>query len=249
MPRTKDTQLRAIYEKFNKFRDTSNVLSEQMSPREKRQLEFDRSRLESDVRRLKAERESTYDLRSAIDEHKRTIHHQQDRIVDLNRTAKNLQHELYSCQERCHTLENNLRGQSLSSVESQVVKWFNAHTYLLPIEVGRSAPETFVERINFLMLATRFEQFHTRLNRDIMNNPSAHTPSDIEAVYRYLCQTQKAFGATWTVYMPNVGEAYNSSEEVSISKPSGQIATVWVPGVEMKTKKGTTVLKPAVEVQ
>ena len=39
MPRTKDTQLRAIYEKFNKLRDTSNVLSEQMSPREKRQLE------------------------------------------------------------------------------------------------------------------------------------------------------------------------------------------------------------------
>lgn len=39
MPRTKDIQLRAIYEKFNKLRDTSNVLSEQMSPREKRQLE------------------------------------------------------------------------------------------------------------------------------------------------------------------------------------------------------------------
>ena len=39
MPRTKDTQLRSIYEKFNKFRDTSNVLSEQMNPREKRQLE------------------------------------------------------------------------------------------------------------------------------------------------------------------------------------------------------------------
>ena len=35
MPRTKDTQLRSIYEKFNKFRDTSNVLSEQMSPRDK----------------------------------------------------------------------------------------------------------------------------------------------------------------------------------------------------------------------
>ena len=38
MPRTKDTQLRSIYEKFNKFRDTSNVLAEQMNPREKRQL-------------------------------------------------------------------------------------------------------------------------------------------------------------------------------------------------------------------
>ena len=35
MPRTKDTQLRAIYEKFNKFRDTSNVLSEQMSSKDK----------------------------------------------------------------------------------------------------------------------------------------------------------------------------------------------------------------------
>ena len=41
MPRTKDTQLRSIYEKFNKFRDTSNVLSEQMNPREKRQLDTD----------------------------------------------------------------------------------------------------------------------------------------------------------------------------------------------------------------
>ena len=38
MPRTKDTQLRSIYEKFNKFRDTSNVLSEQMSPRDKQAL-------------------------------------------------------------------------------------------------------------------------------------------------------------------------------------------------------------------
>ena len=38
MPRTKDIQLRAIYEKFNKLRDTSNVLSEQMSPREKKTI-------------------------------------------------------------------------------------------------------------------------------------------------------------------------------------------------------------------
>ena len=42
MPRTSDTQLRAIYEKFNKIRDIQteiNSISEQMSPREKRQLE------------------------------------------------------------------------------------------------------------------------------------------------------------------------------------------------------------------
>jgi len=42
MARTKDTQLRAIYEKFNKIRDIQteiNSFSEQMSPREKRQLE------------------------------------------------------------------------------------------------------------------------------------------------------------------------------------------------------------------
>ena len=42
MPRTKDTQLRAIYEKFNKFRvieNEVNSISEQMSPREKRQME------------------------------------------------------------------------------------------------------------------------------------------------------------------------------------------------------------------
>ena len=42
MPRTSDTQLRAIYEKFNKIRDIQteiNSLSEQMSPREKRQME------------------------------------------------------------------------------------------------------------------------------------------------------------------------------------------------------------------
>ena len=42
MPRTSDTQLRAIYEKFNKIRDIQteiNSFSEQMSPREKRQME------------------------------------------------------------------------------------------------------------------------------------------------------------------------------------------------------------------
>ena len=42
MPKTPDTQLRAIYEKFNKIRDIQteiNSISEQMSPREKRQLE------------------------------------------------------------------------------------------------------------------------------------------------------------------------------------------------------------------
>lgn len=42
MARTSDTQLRAIYEKFNKIRDIQteiNSLTEQMSPREKRQLE------------------------------------------------------------------------------------------------------------------------------------------------------------------------------------------------------------------
>jgi len=42
MAKTPDTQLRAIYEKFNKIRDIQteiNSLTEQMSPREKRQLE------------------------------------------------------------------------------------------------------------------------------------------------------------------------------------------------------------------
>ena len=42
MPKTPDTQLRAIYEKFNKIRDIqaeTNSLTEQMSPREKRQME------------------------------------------------------------------------------------------------------------------------------------------------------------------------------------------------------------------
>ena len=39
MARTKDTQLRAIYEKFNKVRDTQRDLTEEMSPREKRAFE------------------------------------------------------------------------------------------------------------------------------------------------------------------------------------------------------------------
>lgn len=217
--------------------------------RQKRQLERDKSGLESKVSRLEKEKESTYTLRSAIDEHKRTIEKQKDTITNLHSRNRTLQQELESSQNQCRTLETELRAQSLSTAETQVVKWFNAHDHLLPVEAGRSAPETFVERINFLMLPSRFEQFHTRLNRDIMKNQSAHSPSDIEAVYRYLCQTQKAFGATWTVHIPTVGEAYNSGKEVSINKTSGQIATVWVPGVTMKTKKGTTVLKPTVEVR
>ena len=55
MPRTKDTQLRAIYEKFNKFRDTSNVLSEQMNPREKRQLESSFRAIETNIDYIKKE--------------------------------------------------------------------------------------------------------------------------------------------------------------------------------------------------
>ena len=39
MARTKDTQLRAIYEKFNKVRNTQRDLTEEMSPREKRAFE------------------------------------------------------------------------------------------------------------------------------------------------------------------------------------------------------------------
>ena len=59
MPRTKDTQLRSIYEKFNKFRDTSNVLSEQMSPRDKqafkssvRNIEFHIGYLKNEIKKL-----------------------------------------------------------------------------------------------------------------------------------------------------------------------------------------------------
>ena len=55
MPRTKDTQLRAIYEKFNKFRNTSNVLSEQMNPREKRQLESSFRAIETNIDFIKRE--------------------------------------------------------------------------------------------------------------------------------------------------------------------------------------------------
>ena len=59
MPRTKDTQLRAIYEKFNKFRDTSNVLSEQMSSKDKqafnksvRNIEFHIGYLKNEIKNL-----------------------------------------------------------------------------------------------------------------------------------------------------------------------------------------------------
>jgi len=55
VPRTKDTQLRSIYEKFNKFRDTSNVLSEQMNPREKRQLESSFRAIETNIDYIKQE--------------------------------------------------------------------------------------------------------------------------------------------------------------------------------------------------
>ena len=55
MPRTKDTQLRAIYEKFNKFRNTSNVLSEQMNPREKRQLESSFRAINTNIDYIKKE--------------------------------------------------------------------------------------------------------------------------------------------------------------------------------------------------
>ena len=55
MPRTKDTQLRSIYEKFNKFRNTSNVLSEQMNPREKRQLESSFRAIETNIDFIKRE--------------------------------------------------------------------------------------------------------------------------------------------------------------------------------------------------
>ena len=58
MPRTKDTQLRAIYEKFNKFRkieEESNILSEQMSPREKRQLDASFRAIETNIDYIKKE--------------------------------------------------------------------------------------------------------------------------------------------------------------------------------------------------
>ena len=59
MPRTKDIQLRSIYEKFNKFRDTSNVLSEQMSPKDKqafkssvRNIQFHIGYLKNEIKKL-----------------------------------------------------------------------------------------------------------------------------------------------------------------------------------------------------
>jgi len=59
MPRTKDTQLRAIYEKFNKFRDISNDLSEQMSPKDKqafkssvRNIQFHIGYLKNEIKKL-----------------------------------------------------------------------------------------------------------------------------------------------------------------------------------------------------
>jgi len=55
VPRTKDTQLRSIYEKFNKFRDTSNVLSEQMNPREKRQLDASFRAINTNIDYIKKE--------------------------------------------------------------------------------------------------------------------------------------------------------------------------------------------------
>ena len=58
MARTKDTQLRAIYEKFNKFRkieEESNILSEQMNPREKRQLESSFRAIETNIDYIKKE--------------------------------------------------------------------------------------------------------------------------------------------------------------------------------------------------
>ena len=55
MPKTKDTQLRAIYEKFNKFRHTSSILSEQMNPREKRQLESSFRAINTNIDYIKKE--------------------------------------------------------------------------------------------------------------------------------------------------------------------------------------------------
>ena len=59
MPRTRDTQLRSIYEKFNKFRDTSNVLSEQMSSKDKqafkssvRNIQFHIGYLKNEIKKL-----------------------------------------------------------------------------------------------------------------------------------------------------------------------------------------------------
>ena len=55
MPKTSDTQLREIYKKFNKLRDTSNILSEQMNPREKRQLESSFRAIQTNIDYIKKE--------------------------------------------------------------------------------------------------------------------------------------------------------------------------------------------------
>ena len=55
MPKTPDTQLREIYKKFNKLRDTSNILSEQMNPREKRQLESSFRAINTNIDYIKKE--------------------------------------------------------------------------------------------------------------------------------------------------------------------------------------------------
>ena len=55
MPKTSDTQLREIYKKFKKLRDTSNVLSEQMNPREKRQLESSFRAIQTNIDYIKKE--------------------------------------------------------------------------------------------------------------------------------------------------------------------------------------------------
>ena len=55
MARTKDTQLRAIYEKFNKFRDTPRDLTEEMSPREKRQLDSSFRAINTNIDYIKKE--------------------------------------------------------------------------------------------------------------------------------------------------------------------------------------------------
>jgi hypothetical protein len=58
MARTSDTQLRAIYEKFNKIRDIQteiNSLTEEMSPREKRQLESSFRAINTNIDYIKKE--------------------------------------------------------------------------------------------------------------------------------------------------------------------------------------------------
>ena len=58
MARTKDTQLRAIYEKFNKIRDIKKEISsltEEMSPKEKRQLESSFRAINTNIDYIKRE--------------------------------------------------------------------------------------------------------------------------------------------------------------------------------------------------